>query len=119
VTFLSYAARAGSRFDLVVSSGGLFPLDGTIAVILTEDLAFDFIGAPPTSGAFDVVIPAETISVTVVASGVQLSLSGGEVIPYTWDEFENLLDDDALRVPVRELLQRRRYSGRTGIRNAH
>ncbi|MDH3586673.1 MAG: hypothetical protein OEQ30_06255 [Gammaproteobacteria bacterium] len=95
VTFLSYAARAGSRFDLVVSSGGLFPLDGTIAVILTEDLAFDFIGAPPTSGAFDVVIPAETISVTVVASGVQLSLSGGEVIPYTWDEFENLLDDDA------------------------
>jgi hypothetical protein len=126
VTFLSYAARAGSRFDLVVSSGGLFPLDGTIAVILTEDLAFDFIGAPPTSGAFDVVIPAETISVTVVASGVQLSLSGGEVIPYTWDEFENLLDDDAqepwlrrVRVPVRELLQRRRYSGRTGIRNAH
>jgi hypothetical protein len=95
VTFLSYFARATSRFDLVVSSDGQLPLDGTVAVILTEDLIFDVIGAPPTSGAFDVVIPAETITVTVVAGGVELSLNGGEAVSYTWDELANLLDDEA------------------------
>lgn len=95
VTFLSYVARTSSRFDLVVSSGGLLPLDGTIAVILTEDLVFDVIGAPPTSGALDVVIPAETVTVTVVVDGVQLSLNGGEAVSYTWDQLANLLDDEA------------------------
>lgn len=95
VTFLSFVARASSRFDLIVTSGGLDPLDGTIAVILTEDLTFDVIGAPPTSGAFNVIIPTETVAVTIVAGGVQLSLNGGEAVSYTWDEFENLFDDDA------------------------
>jgi hypothetical protein len=101
VTFLSYVARRSSRFDLVVSSGGLLPLDGTIAVILTEDLTFDVIGTPPTSGAFDVVIPAETITVTVVAGGVELSLNGGVAVSYTWDELANLLDDEAQEVWLR------------------
>jgi hypothetical protein len=101
VTFLSYVARRSSRFDLVVSSGDLLPLDGTIAVILTEDLTFDVIGTPPTSGAFDVVIPAETITVTVVAGGVELSLNGGEAVSYTWEELANLLDDEAQEVWLR------------------
>jgi hypothetical protein len=95
VTFLSYAARAGSRFDLIVASGAVDPLEGTVTVNLTEDLTFDVIGAPPTSGAFDVVFLFETVSVTVVAGGVQLSLNGGEAVSYTWDEFGNLFDDDA------------------------
>ena len=94
VTFLSYVARAGSRFDLIASSGGLLPVDGTIAVILTEDLTFDFLGAPPSSGAVDIVIPGETVSLTALSGGVQLSLNGGEPVTYTWDEFGNLLDDD-------------------------
>jgi hypothetical protein len=95
VTILSYVARRSSRFDLIVTSGGLDPLEGTFAVILTEDLTFDVIGAPPASGSFDVITPAETVSVTAVASGVELSLNGGQAVAYTWDEFGNLLDDEA------------------------
>ncbi len=94
VTFLSYVARASTGFDLIVSSGGLLPIDGTITVTLTEDVPVN-VGAPPTSGAFDVAFLFETVSVSVVAGGVELSLNGGEAVPYTWDEFENLLDDDA------------------------
>lgn len=94
VTLLSFVAHAGSRFDLLVSSGGQLPLDGTVAVIFTEDIAGD-IGAPPSSGSFDVIIPNETVSVTVVAGGVQVSLNGAAAIAYTWEEFGNLLDDDA------------------------
>lgn len=101
VSFLSYVARAGSRFDLIVTSGAVDPLEGTIAVIFTEDLTFDTIGAPPTSGAFNVVIPAETIGVTVVAGGVQLSLNGGQAVSYTWEQFGNLFDDDAEEVWLR------------------
>ena len=62
-------------------------------MLLTEDIAVN-IGAPPTSGAFNVLIPGETISVTVVAGGAQLSLNGGEPVIYTWDELSSLLDDD-------------------------
>lgn len=95
VTFVSYVARRTSGFDLIVTSGGVDPLDGTIAVTLTEDLTFDVVGAPPASGSFTVVTPAETVSVSVVFGGVELSLNGGAAIAYTWDEFGNLLDDEA------------------------
>lgn len=100
VTLLSFIARAGSRFDLLVSSGGQLPLDGTVAVIFTEDIAGD-IGGPPTSGAFDVVIPNETVSVTVVAGGVQVSLNDAAAVSYSWEEFGNLLDDDTQEAWVR------------------
>ena len=100
VTLLSYIAHAGSRFDLLVSSGGQLPLDGTVAVIFTEDIAGN-IGAPPTSGAFDVVIPNETVSVTMVAGGVQVSLNGAAAVAYSWEEFGSLLDDDAQDTWVR------------------
>lgn len=101
VTFLSYVARASSRFDLILSSGDLLPADSTITVMLTEDLTFDVIGAPPTSGAFDVFFLFDSVSVNVVGNGVQLSLNGGGAATYTWDEFENLLDDDAQETWVR------------------
>jgi hypothetical protein len=93
VTFLSYTVRASSSFDLIVSSDGVYPFDGTTTVIVTEDIAVNF-GELPTSGAFDVIIPAQIVSVTIVAGGVQLSLDGAEGIFYTWDEFASLLDDD-------------------------
>lgn len=93
VTFLSYMIRASSSLDLVISSGDVFPFDGTIAVIVTEDITIDFDGFP-TSGAFNVVTPSGTIAVTIVTGGVQLSLDGGLEIFYTWDEFGNLLDDE-------------------------
>lgn len=101
VTFLSYVARATSRFDLIVTSGAVNPLEGTISVTLTEDLVFDAFGGPPTSGAFNVRIPTDAINVTVVTGGVQLSLNGGEPVSYTWDEFENLFDDDSQEVWLR------------------
>jgi hypothetical protein len=94
VTFLSYVARASSRFDLIVSGGDLLPVNSTIAVTLTEDLTFDVIGEPPTSGAFDVAFLFDTVSVNVVADGVQLSLNGGQAVAYTWDEYDKLIDDD-------------------------
>ena len=101
VTFLSYVARAGSRFDLLVMSMGASPLDARIMVTLTEDLTFDVIGAPPASGAFDVVVPFGTVSVTVVADGVELSLNGAEAVSYTWDELANLLDDESQELWLR------------------
>lgn len=93
VTFLSYIARRTSRFDMIVSTVDESPLDGTITVRLTEDLAGD-VWSPPTSGAFDVVAVGQTVSVTVTATGVWMSLDGGEAVEYTWDDFTALVDDD-------------------------
>jgi hypothetical protein len=101
VTFLSYIARATSSFNLVVMSMGASPLDARIAVTLTEDLTFDVVGAPPATGAFDIVISTDRISVTVVADGVELSLNGGEAVSYTWDELANLLDDESQELWLR------------------
>ena len=101
VTFLSYVARAGSRFNLLVMSMGLSPLDARIAVTLTEDLTFGVIGAPPATGAFNIVISSNTVSATVVTGGIELSLNGGEAFSYTWDELANLLDDEAAELWLR------------------
>ena len=101
VTFLSYVARAGSSFDLLVMSMLTSPLDARIAVTVTEDLTFDVIGAPPATGAFDVVISSNTIGVAVVDDGVELSLNGGEAVSYTWDELANLLDDESQELWLR------------------
>jgi hypothetical protein len=100
VTFVSYAIRAGSRLDLIVSSGDILPLDGTTAVIVTEDVVVS-LGSPPSSGAFDVVVPGETVTVTVTPPGVQVSLNGGQAVSYSWDEFGGLMEDDTYEVWVR------------------
>jgi hypothetical protein len=101
VTFLSYVARRSSRFDLIVMSMGASPLDARIVVTLTEDLTFDVIGAPPTSGSFDLTVPAGTVSVTVETGGVELSLNGGVAVSYTWDQVANLLDDETAELWLR------------------
>lgn len=93
VTFLSYIGRAGSGFDLNVSSSGAFPAISPVAVLFTQDIVVDF-GSPPSSGILDVVVPGETVTVTVTIDGVQLSLNGGEAVPYSWDEFMNLIEDE-------------------------
>jgi hypothetical protein len=93
VTFLSYIARRTSRFDIIVSTVGESPIDGTITVLLTEDLAGD-VGDPPTSGAFNVTAAGQTASVTVTPTGASISLSGGEPVEYTWDEYVSLFDDE-------------------------
>lgn len=101
VTLLSYIARTSSGFDLLVSSGGVSPLDGSVSVILTEDIS-GTVGDAPISGAFNVIIPGETVTVNIIATGVQISLNGGVAVEYTWDEFEALFEDD-----VQETWQRR------------
>jgi hypothetical protein len=100
VTMLSYTIRAGSRIDVIVSSDGILPLDGTTAVTVTEDVEVS-LGSPPSSGAFDVVVPGETVSVAVTPFGVQLSLNGGAPVDYSWDEFGGLMEDDTYEVWVR------------------
>jgi len=93
VTFLSYIVRQGARFDPTVSSIGESPLDGTFAVIVTEEIGA-MIDDAPASGAFNVVTAAETVAVSIFGDGVQLSLNGGDPVAYTWDEFTDLIDDE-------------------------
>ena len=93
VTFLSYLLRANNRIDITVASPEGSPLDGTFAVLFSADINA-LVDEAPTSGSFDVVTPAETVTVTILADGVQLALNGGMPIDYTWDEFTDLLDDE-------------------------
>ena len=98
VNFNAHIARASSRFDLIVASGGVDPLEGTIAVNVTEDIMFGPMGGTvgtPLSGVFTVVTPAETVRVVATATlGVEISLNGNEPVIYTWDELKSLFDDE-------------------------
>lgn len=93
VTFLSYSAKRSARFDLTVTGIVASPFDGTFAVIVTEEINA-MVGDEPSSGAFNVVTPTETVAVSILGSGVQLSLNGGAPVVYnTWDEFADVFDD--------------------------
>jgi hypothetical protein len=93
VTFLSYIAKQSARLNLTVTSIVASPLDGTFAVIVTEEINA-MVGEQPTSGVFDVVTPTETVAVSILGSSVQLSLNGGAPVVYnTWDEFVDVFDD--------------------------
>jgi hypothetical protein len=100
VTFLSYVVHEGSDFSITVSRTQT-ALDGTFTVEMTADLNTD-LDAEPTSGTFDVVAGDETATVNVVANGVELSLNGGAATFYTWDDYDNILDD-----PMAEAWQQR------------
>ena len=94
VNFLTYTARRTSRFDLIVSTVGGSPLDGTTTVVLTEDLD-GAIGGWPMSGAFDVIAAGQTVSVSFAGSEiVSVSLNGGDPVEYVQDDFAQLVDDD-------------------------
>ena len=93
VTFLSWILRVDNRIDLTIASPEGSPLDGTFAVLFTADISAT-VGDAPTSGSFSVVTPAETVTVTILADGVQLALDGGMPVDYTWDEFADLLEDE-------------------------
>ena len=93
VTFLSYLLRVDNQIDLTVTSPEGSPLDGNIAVIFTSDITAD-VDDSPASGSFSVSFAPDTVTVTILANGVQLALNGGEPIDYTWDEYGDLLDDD-------------------------
>lgn len=105
VTFLSYTAQQSNRFDLIVTGDAQSPLLGTLTVTLTEDIDAN-VDEAPTSGAFTVTTPGETVSVDIDSSGVQIGLNGGVPVAYTWGAFEDLLEDDTA-----ELWQRRASLG--------
>jgi len=95
VTFLSYIVRSSARVDLTLTSTNSSPLDGTFAVIVTEDINATVDDAP-VSGAFDVVTSIETVSVSILGDSIQLSLNGGAPVVYnTWEEFTDLFDDES------------------------
>jgi hypothetical protein len=76
-------------------------LDGTYVLNVTSAVNAS-VGDSPTSGAFDVVAPNDTVSVSFTGTGVELSLDGAAAIPFTWEEYQDLLDN-----PMAETWQRR------------
>jgi hypothetical protein len=94
VTFVAYRIRQSARVDLTVAGVEPSALDGTFAVIVTEDISANF-DVEPSSGIFEVRTPTEVVVVSILADGIQLVLNGGEPVVYnTWEEFSSLLEDD-------------------------
>ena len=84
--------RESARFDVTVTSPEGSPMDGSFAVIATQQI--EFLNSQLFSGAFNVVTAADTVTVTLVYGGVEIALNGGEPVAYNWEEFNNLMDDE-------------------------
>jgi hypothetical protein len=84
------------------------PLDGSFTMNVTSDVfIISSIATIPMRGAFEVVTPTETVTVDVVTAdlfpiGVDMRLNGGAAVPFTRQEYEDLLED-----PLAETWQRR------------
>ena len=82
----------------VNSDAGDIPFLGTFDIEVSEDMLFGYSQPrPPDAGAFQVLMPGETVSVAVINGGfssVEISLNGGPAVSLTWDQLEGLLDDD-------------------------
>ena len=86
--------RDTASIDLAVTSPEGSPLDGTFAVIATDDI--DFLNENFFTGAFNVVTPVETVTVAIAPDNVEIALNGGVPIVYTFEEFGDLLDDEMI-----------------------
>ncbi len=91
VGFLDFVTDAGSTMAVTVA-GNQQNLNGAFTVNVTSDVVSG-LDDEPTSGVFDVVTAKDVVTVTIVANGVELSLNGAEPISYTWEEYDDLLDD--------------------------
>ncbi len=100
VTFLSYVTDVGSSFRATISDSQT-TLNGTYVLNVTSAVNAS-VGDYPTSGAFEVVGSNETVSVSFTGTGVELSLDGAAATPFTWEEYQDLIDD-----PMAETWQRR------------
>ena len=69
------------------------PLDGTFSIEVTAAVDAN-IDEEPTTGSLEIVTDTETVAVAIVADGVEMSLDGAAAIAYTWQEYEDLLDDE-------------------------
>ncbi|MDJ0698834.1 MAG: hypothetical protein QNJ07_03175 [Woeseiaceae bacterium] len=100
VSFLDFVTDAGSTMTVTVA-GTKTNLDGQFTVNVTTAVIADF-DDEPTSGVFEVVTAADTTTVTFVTNGVEMSLDGAAAVSFTWEEYDDLLDD-----PLAETWQRR------------
>ena len=100
VTFLSYVTDVGSNIRVTVRDSQT-DLNGTYVLNVTSAVNAT-VGDSPTSGAFEVVAPNDTVSVSFTGTGVEMSLDGAAAIPFTWEEYQDLLDN-----PMAETWQRR------------
>ena len=107
VTFLDFVTDADSTMTVTVV-GTKTELDGEFTVNVTTDVVAGF-DDEPTSGAFEVVTAVDVVTVTFVANGVDLSLNGGAAVFFSWDAYDNLLDD------VQALTWQRRASLAAGV----
>ena len=92
VSFLDFVTDAGSTMTVAVA-GSETDLDGEFTINITSDVVAG-VDDEPTSGVFEVVTAADTTTVMVVANGVELSLDGAAAIPFSWDDYDDLLDDE-------------------------
>jgi len=94
VTFLDYLILADTSISIAVTSPNGSPLDGNFVMVVSADIAASIDDAP-TSGTFGVVdVAFAGATVTILANGVEVSVSDGEPIAYTWDDFTSLIDDE-------------------------
>ena len=92
----SYSTHDTKGLEFTVSSLGGSPLDGTFDFVVTRPIQTN-IGDVPRDGDFQVVMPAETVTVKIInTTEVQINLNQDAPIFYTWDELTDLLNDDML-----------------------
>jgi hypothetical protein len=91
VNFLDFVTDAGSTMSVTVS-GTETDLDGQFTITVTTDVLAG-IDEEPSSGAFNVATATDTTTVTFLENGVELSLDGAAAIFFSWEEYDNLLDD--------------------------
>ncbi len=86
-----FSLRSMSSVSVDTDAG--VPFLGILQVEVIEDMQFD-VDNPPTAGAIEIVAAGETVTLRVVAGGVELTLAGSDPITLTWDELEELLDNE-------------------------
>ena len=91
VRFLDFVTDVGSTMTVAVV-GSKTGLNGEFAVNVTTDVVAG-VDEEPTSGAFEVVTAADVATVAFVANGVELSLNGAAPVFFSWNDYDNLLDD--------------------------
>lgn len=100
VSFLSYTTSAGSTMRLDVIDRQT-DLDGIYTITVTSAVNAEM-GDYPTTGSFDIAAFNDTITVTMTSTGPEMSLNGAAAVQFTWEEYEELLDN-----PVAATWQRR------------
>ena len=91
VSFLDFVTNAGSTMTVAVAASKT-GLDGEFTINVTTDVVAD-IDDGPSSGTFEVVTAADVVTVAFVINGVELSLNGAAPTLFSWDDYDNLLDD--------------------------